>query len=933
MPVISSKTKLKKQKIVMEPFEDSVHYQTTIRFRFRGMNIGAFLLKRTPHSPWGLTFGFKSPGIHSFLPNQKFEQVFSDLENGLKDLPKEKITFHLGAYKTDEKRQKHLDKLIEKAPSEELKFLLMGEKARVRQLCRQGLREPKSLYIFVTYHSSSGNQHQDWIDKALKSIDEVWTELSGKSQGFKQKRLSKILRRAWADGLVNWRQILEGKLGLKVRPLSSDELWNYQWQRLNVTSPIKVPQEIVVDHQKVTEVIRSRRHGTTLMLETEPEYNREWVKVAGKYIGVLTFWDKPGGWKNKRSQLHYLWDLVARELVTDTEIITQLVPANQKRVSLLVKQATQQAYNRSKNSEKKSGQDIAASLKAKKGVKATEQLLEGDMPLYVATIILVKRDNLEDLEEACRYIENCFHRPAWVVRERQITWKLWLQSMPIVDENLLTSGFIQRRQMYLNSEAPGFLPIVKTWSKDTEGLELISEDGGTPIFIDLFNTGNDKHRHLFVVGTTRSGKSVLVGGILNQALVRDIPVVAIDYPKPDGSSTYTTYTEFMGKRGAYFDVGKESVNMFDRPDLAKLPEDKQLERFEDYKDFLCSCLMVMVIGESNDVLLNQTVRTILYQSLNAFFNDREILKRYDEAETGGLGSLEWEKMPTLFDFLAYTQKLISENHFDHLQTSEKVIPFNSKSGAILPKALEQIILRLQYWTSSRVGKAISNPSSVPSNAALMVLALRQISENEDAAILSLVAYAAALRRAMSHPLSIFFIDESPILFKFPSVVRLVASIISNGAKSGVRVVLSAQDPNSIANTEAGAQILQNINTRIIGRVQPTAIDSFERILNYDPLLIGRCASFEPKPWGLYTNWLVDDNGTISFCRYYVPKTLLGLVANNTDEQGVREEFLRAYPNKYEAISYFSQALCEGITAQKSLQLIKHKYLPKQLIAA
>ncbi len=112
----------------MEPFEDSVHYQTTIRFRFRGMNIGAFLLKRTQKSPWGLTFGFKSPGIHSFLPNQKFEQVFSDLENGLKDLPKEKITFHLGAYKTDEKRQKHLDKLIEKAPSEELKFLLMGEK-------------------------------------------------------------------------------------------------------------------------------------------------------------------------------------------------------------------------------------------------------------------------------------------------------------------------------------------------------------------------------------------------------------------------------------------------------------------------------------------------------------------------------------------------------------------------------------------------------------------------------------------------------------------------------------------------------------------------------------------------------------------------------------------------------------------------------------
>jgi hypothetical protein len=200
----------------------------------------------------------------------------------------------------------------------------------------------------------------------------------------------------------------------------------------------------------------------------------------------------------------------------------------------------------------------------------------------------------------------------------------------------------------------------------------------------------------------------------------------------------------------------------------------------------------MVVGESNDILFNQTVRTILYQTLNRFFADEEILRRYEAAESGGLGSLAWQQMPTLKVLLSFLKSSIGGGFFEPVERSTNVVPIAGQSVALLPKALEQIVLRLQYWTESRVGEAISNPSSVATDAPLMVLALRQISENEDAAILSLVAYAAALRRAMAFPISLFFIDESPILFKFPSVVNLVAALISNGAKSGIRVILSAQ---------------------------------------------------------------------------------------------------------------------------------------------
>ncbi|MGH2414330.1 MAG: hypothetical protein ACRDEA_11720, partial [Microcystaceae cyanobacterium] len=471
-------------------------------------------------------------------------------------------------------RQEHLAQLIEGAPSDEVRFLLMGERARVRQLCDEGLREPKSLNIFVTYRARVGGHHQHWLDTALAKLDELWQQYSGQSQRIQEGLLKRLLRRAWGRGFIYWKQILENKLKLRILPMGPQSMWKYLWERLNPLEmqPIDLPQQVIVNTKGgLEEQIHSPVHGASLLIgDREPTYNREWVRVGGKYVGILTFWDKPGGWKDKQSQLRYLWDLVAQRLVTDTEIVTQLVPASQKKMAWSMGRLTKQSTAKAKSREQKNDVDVASKLKARRGEEAQERLLLGEMPFYVATVILVKRQTLEELEEACGHIESCFHRPAVVRRERQVAWHRWLQTLPIVDENLLGTPFIGQRLPYLSSEVPGLLPLVKTHSRDKEGLELIGEDGGTPLFLDLFSLGNDKHRHLAVFGTTRSGKSVLVGGILTQALARSIPIVAIDYPKPDGSSTYTTYTEFMGERGAYFDVGKQSVNLFDRPNLRSL---------------------------------------------------------------------------------------------------------------------------------------------------------------------------------------------------------------------------------------------------------------------------------------------------------------------------------------------------------------------------
>jgi hypothetical protein len=72
-----------------------------------------------------------------------------------------------------------------------------------------------------------------------------------------------------------------------------------------------------------------------------------------------------------------------------------------------------------------------------------------------------------------------------VEREQDYAWKVWLQTLPVVWEALMASPF-KRRQLYLTGEVPGLMPLVLTQPCDRKGFELIAEEGGNPIQLDLF---------------------------------------------------------------------------------------------------------------------------------------------------------------------------------------------------------------------------------------------------------------------------------------------------------------------------------------------------------------------------------------------------------------------------------------------------------------
>jgi hypothetical protein len=871
----------------LTPFEDITHLAGITSISLAGCkDIGALILQKK--EDFQIKFCFEAVGIHPSLPQEQILPIFNNIEGGLKELLEgETLTIHLGSFTDDFIYQQELKKVEENCNIEQLKLLIRSQRLRTRELTRNGVRKNKFLRLWCTYTvaASENSRSNDAIEKGIAHLINGWHHFTGKIHSVNFNRIENILRDSFTSGFQTWEQILSNTMGLNVRALTSGEIWEVLWNQFNCSNVPPIPNTIILDDQGLRENQTSDFHVRHLILENEksiPFLDRAWVKLQDKHIGVLNFSEKPQGWVDEYAQLRYLWEILSKEKVYDTEIICQLTKANQGLAKVALQRITKQSIMSSAMSAEKNSIDVKANMNIEEAVKAQETILRGSIPIHSAVVFLVHRKTRPALDEACRYISSSFLRPAVVDREIEYAWKIWLQCTPIVWENLLTKPF-NRRLPYFSSEVPGLMPLMRTATGDKNGFELIAEEGGTPVYLDLYN----QHKNLAIFGTTRSGKSVLVAGILTPALALNIPVVALDYPKPDGSSTFTDYTNFLGSEGAYFDISKESNNLFELPDLRGYEFEVIKEHMTDFKELLKTTLMTMVLG-TNPVGVLPTmvsnIESILTLAIETFFNDDDIKLRYKVALENGVGTPEWNDTPTLKDFYNYCSP-----GFIKLDT------ITSNSQEIL-EALDQIKLRLKFWLNSRVGQSIARPSSFRTDARLLVFALRSLSSEADAAILALSAYAAALRRALSSKASIFFLDEAPILFAFESIAELIGRLCANGAKAGIRVILSAQEPESIYQSKSASKIFANLTTRLIGRIQTSAVDPFVARFKYPYEIISRNSTeaFFPKKESIYSQWLLDDNGKLTFCRYYPAYCLLAAVANNPQEQQLRTAYLTKY---------------------------------------
>ena len=901
----TTKPRVGTQRYHFKPFEDEAQLECLCQLALRERTVGAYLLRSG--RKYCFVFGFQTTGIHTLLAAGQAEVVLSRLEAGLKGFrPGDRLRLHLRSSADDAARQHELETLIKANDSLETQFLLLAQQRATRELVERGERQPKQLYLFATYTIEPGERSQDRTEKLLAWLITQYETFKGRKERQEQQHYQQLLTRAFTEGYLHWEHQLNTRMGLQAVPMQADQLWGYLWEQFNHALQPPLPQCLVLQESEgqttLCEEIHDQHHATTVLIRgengrpTHPKADREWVRVKHKFVGALALESKPAGFTSLEHQLYYLWQAFSQ--FQDCDFVCELTAADRVMARMTLQRLTRQSYTAMYRATAFKDVDVSSQMRARKGVEAQEKIYEGALPIWISLIALLYRDDPETLNEACQKLTNAFPQGA-LIRETEIAWSLWLRSLPIVEGALLVDG---RKQMYLTNEAPGLMPLACTKPLDDRGLELLTRQGNMPLLLDFVS----KHRGILIFGETRSGKSVLAADIFVWAIANGMNVIALDYPKPDGTTTYTDLVKFFGEAGAYFDIGSESNNLFQIPDLRPLPEKQRSERLNDYKEFLVKALDTMVMGTETEGQLGKRVHTVLWQALAAFFADPTLQVRYDTAFEQGFGSKAWGQMPTLVDFLETVRQLDL-----------------GVEAATVAEAIATIILELQGWLTSRVGRAISQPSTIRTDAKLTVFALRNVGDNIEAAVLALSAQSMAFRKALEVTDSLLAIDESPILFKYNGIAQIIGQVCANGAKSGIRPVIIGQDPDTIAHSIAGSQILQNLNTRIIGAIQPNSLPSYQRFFGYDPAFLrpNTDESFRTDPARLCSHWLLDADGRLTECSHHPSPELLAAVANNQKEQRARRRVLALHENKFQGYAAFARAYASAVRSGQSLETI------------
>jgi len=267
------------------PVEDFFALTTMLRLELDSRCIGGYVLRKGENN-FKIQFGFECRGIHSALRDDQVDPIFDALESGLKDFPMgEHLTIHMESFTSDVERQHQLSELIKTAPSKELQFLLMGERARVKELTEQGIRKPKTLKLYASYTVEPDVESGDYVEKLLGRGERLWKSFTGELEKLQFMRIERLLAQAYTDGFQRWEMLLSNKIGLDVRPMTDVELWEVAWRRFNNSDPIEVPQTLILGTDGLREEVQSELSPVTLLMaDSVPVADRQWVNVKGKYI-------------------------------------------------------------------------------------------------------------------------------------------------------------------------------------------------------------------------------------------------------------------------------------------------------------------------------------------------------------------------------------------------------------------------------------------------------------------------------------------------------------------------------------------------------------------------------------------------------------------------------------------------------------------------
>ncbi len=890
----------KKEKIVPFQIESDLHAIMEINF---GEDNFAVLLKCNKKEEWSATIPFALEGIHPQLKDSEVLALSDSLSDSLKDIPfGESITFMLGCRSHTRQREGQLDELSSKNQLPLIQLLIASEKLRIKDTTKNGFRQEWKQYAFVTWTQKKQTlrKKSDLLSQFMNLVVSQFNSRARKFAGtfdyYKRNIYIKLAQEIYENSFTPWKMTLGTKAKLNFRPLKSEEIWeDLLWYRFNKDKSPPIPQLIKVSRSgrqfnyklKVSNSLYPK-DTISVLLEGErgkstcPQHHsrRDIVVVNQELIGAMTLEKAPDGWEIGE-QLQWGWKKISDLSVRDTEFFLEISNGNKEKThDNLIKISKQSTTSNIEAIKAGEGLDVAATLKQDEAIEAQRRLHLGAEPLYAAMVVLVYRENLEELERACNRLANSFS-PAKLIRDEKICWKIWTETLLINNLQLLKSTqlFTERRQILDTISVRGLLPITKPKNLHFDGIELVYRGGGYPLHLDLFKN----NERAIVTGKAGSGKSVLSFSIVKHALAQGIKVVGIDMSNA-GESTFEMATTLLGDKGSYINIVNRSFNILQPPNLSKIPREIQNERVKIWKNSLRSVLVSLAMGQIADHELKERVDSTIVRLLTIFFNDDRIIERYNLAFDNGWKSPQWQNMPVLEDLLFFCSKE-KLGLSDCKDIDERAInQINNQIGAKL--------------IDPNIGRAISRPSDIPPDPDMQFFALSGLTNENNSYIMALVAQIACLLISLESPKSLLVMDECSVLFSKHGFSEIVGERFATGRKEGQSVLIISQDIEAIVNCSAKAQILTNNDYWLIGKTTSSSAESYVREVKIPAHIIypNTSESFQANKQYMYSHWLLCRDDRYWSCRYFPALLELAALANSPDEKAARKRILQKYPN-------------------------------------
>jgi hypothetical protein len=875
-----------------------------------GEKVGAMLLNRGLESnPVNVAkFVWEMEGFHSNMTEAQAASAIRGLHTVLKEiLSGESFRIYCNSFIDRRPREEELVGLFNKAQTEQLEILAAEELKVLQQLDTSKKRKEIRLYLVVSFTIDPDEVNQDFLERSLAWLVKKYQKVSGSDDVVMQQKMDLFLAKAF-KAFTRWEDIFRDKLQTKVTAFNADEVWDFcrapsnrftDRKKRDLESrkginwkPEGIPQVIEVDYMKGTidERVNVEAHPTSRIHKNPvsiPTAGRDHIKVDGKWICPILLISQPVGFSATETksleemQLSYLFtEIICKPVFNDISMVVEFSKAPQLEVAINNQDLIKEAKARTKNKKKDGMPDPRGTILMDEAIETEKQLFKGEPIMNVAIALFPHGNSLEAARASASEITSLVSDPAELYQEVDTADLTWSQGLPYYSKALGVDIRGDRRDREGADLVVGYFPCLHTAPLHDEGLEYIADDSGSPYIWNPFYPM--KHTALF--GESRSGKSVKLAFIIYRAILAMIPVTIMDRPPSDASSTFQDFTRQMG--GDYVDVFHDSLNVLEFPRISKIEHlsDKSKEdRKKQYESFVIKTLQTMVLGaDSAKSRSSQRVGGILTSAFKAFQEDPGILNRVRKAKAGGMGSQAWQNYPVLADFAEFC-------------TPERI-----KLADITQEDLEifsDIQIQFKRWIDGPYGKMVNSPSTVSLDSPLLTIAMREMSNNDDAAVFACITYAAAMRRALLAPEevgSILVVDEASLAFKLDAIADAVAEIAANGLKAGIRLIIAAQEPMSVLESSGGRKIMSAITYIFIGRIRGVDFKNYQKHLQV-PLAIASKnlgANFRPDTATCSSLWLLNIDDTFRLGRLYFPPSLVKLTASNPDERKDRQDKAR-----------------------------------------